>query len=139
MNTLIVSSKPYKQNWVMLHDPMRLQPFLEMNQPKRVYFPFWSWKIPQEIIKNFECICFHTGRLPEDAGGSPIQNLIRRGDAHTELNAIRINDKIDGGEILEKRPICLNGSLEEILIRISDKIEDMINVQENNRQQNSKL
>ena len=133
MKSLIITNKKYKNDWIELSDPRQLPKFLEINRPERLYFPFWSWKIHYEITERFLCIGFHVGKLPEDEGGSPIQNLIRRGDSHTDLNAFLINDEIDGGKVIDKRTVCLNGSLEEILIRIGYEIEDMINVRENNK------
>ena len=44
--------------------------------PKYIFFPHWSWLIPNEIYENYECILFHMTDLPYGRGGSPLQNLI---------------------------------------------------------------
>ena len=51
---------------------------LKKINPKYIFFPHWSHKVPQIILDNFECVCFHTAPLPYGRGGSPIQNLIQK-------------------------------------------------------------
>ena len=46
--------------------------------------------MPSEIIRNYECICFHETDLPFGRGGSPIQNLIVRGFKTTKISAIKM-------------------------------------------------
>src|SRR5690349_23344827 len=47
--------------------------------PRYLFFLHWSWKVPTEIVKEFECVCFHMTDVPYGRGGSPLQNLILRG------------------------------------------------------------
>ena len=96
--------------------------FLKKNKIKYIFFPHWSYKIPKIIYKNFECIIFHTGNLPNHRGGSPIQNLIIRGFKHSYLNALKAESKLDAGPIYIKKKISLAGSVDEIFLRISKKI-----------------
>ena len=108
--------------------------FLRIKRADYIFFPFWSWKIPVEITSQFKCIGFHTGNLPEQAGGSPIQNLIRLGEKKSYVNAILLNDQIDGGEVIMRKEVSLEGDLEEILIRISGIIAEMMDeIQKNHR------
>lgn len=37
---------------------------LKVLNPLFVFFPHWSWIIPQEIYDNFECVVFHMTDLP---------------------------------------------------------------------------
>jgi len=94
--------------------------------PTKIFFPHWSYRVPDKILKKFECICFHTAPLPYGRGGSPIQNLIIRKFKKAPLCAIKMTNKIDSGPIYSKKNISLNGSLNEIFERISNAILFMI-------------
>lgn len=94
--------------------------------PTKIFFPHWSYKVPNKILKKYECICFHTAPLPYGRGGSPIQNLIIRKFKKAPVCAIKMTSKIDSGPIYLKKYISLNGSLNEIFERISDAILFMI-------------
>ena len=99
---------------------------LKKIKPTKIFFPHWSFKVPEEIIKNYECICFHTAPLPFGRGGSPIQNLILRGFLASPVCALKMTDTIDGGPIYLKRNVSLKGNLSEIFNRISNVINTMI-------------
>ena len=99
---------------------------LKKIKPTKIFFPHWSFKVPDEIIKNYECICFHTAPLPFGRGGSPIQNLILRGFLTSPVCALKMTDTIDGGPIYLKRNVSLKGNLSEIFNRISNVINTMI-------------
>jgi methionyl-tRNA formyltransferase len=102
--------------------------------PKYIFFPHWSWKIPINIWKNYECIIFHMTDLPFGRGGSPLQNLIVNGFDKTKISAIRAVKELDVGPIYLKRSLSLQGSAEEIYQRASKMIfEKMIpHIIENN-------
>jgi methionyl-tRNA formyltransferase len=95
-------------------------------QPEFIFFPHWSWLIPDYILKEFECLIFHMTDLPYGRGGSPLQNLIVRGHKETVLSAIRCTNDIDAGPIYLKEILSLSGTAEEILIRASEVTERMI-------------
>lgn len=92
----------------------------------RIFFPHWSYKIPEEIYNNFECIIFHMTDVPFGRGGSPLQNLISRGIYETQISAIKCVEELDAGPVYLKRPLALYGSAEEIFIRANKIIEEMI-------------
>lgn len=94
--------------------------------PRFIFFPHWSWKIPANIFEEFECLIFHMTDLPFGRGGSPLQNLIVRGMRETQLTALRCVADFDAGPIYMKRPLSLFGSAEEILLRASKLTEEMI-------------
>jgi len=95
--------------------------------PRCIFFPHWSWKIPKEIYENYECIVFHMTDLPFGRGGSPLQNLIQRGIYKTKISAIRVVNEIDVGPIYLKRDLNLRGSAAQIYKRASkDIFENMI-------------
>jgi methionyl-tRNA formyltransferase len=94
--------------------------------PNYIFFPHWSWKVPQEIYEEFECVIFHMTDLPFGRGGSPLQNLVVRGISETQLTALQCVSEMDAGPIYMKLPMSLYGTAEEILMRASGLIEKMI-------------
>jgi len=85
--------------------------------PKYIFFLHWSWKVPNEIIDQYECICFHMTDVPYGRGGSPLQNLITRGHTRTKLTALRMTRDFDAGAVYLKEDLSLDGNAEEIYIR----------------------
>ena len=94
--------------------------------PKFIFFPDWSWIVPEKIVENFKCVCFHESDLPKFRGGSPIQNQIIRKIKMTKTSAFLMNDVIDGGDILLKKNLSLEGSIDEIFKRMEENDYDMI-------------
>jgi len=82
--------------------------------------------VPAEIINRFECVCFHETDVPYGRGGSPLQNLIERGNTHTVVAALRMVENFDEGPVYAKRPLSLLGLAEEIYIRTAAIVFDMI-------------
>lgn len=91
-----------------------------------VFIPHWSHIIKEEIYENFECILFHMTDLPYGRGGSPLQNLIIRGHQKTKISALRVTKDIDGGDIYLKKDLYLLGTAQEIFLRATNIIEEMI-------------
>jgi len=122
MNIIIASNRPFPNRTVK--SPEELDLILNKINwvPEYILFPFWSWKVPKEITDKYDCIGFHTG---DTNGGSPIQNLIRQGKEEATLRMFHMNDVIDGGRDICWTQVSLLGSLEEIMIRISDKIWEL--------------
>lgn len=88
--------------------------------PRYVFFPHWSWIIPNDAWKNFECIVFHMTDLPFGRGGSPLQNLLVRGMYKTKVSAIRVVAGLDAGPVYLKRPLNISkGSAEQIFNEVS--------------------
>jgi len=94
--------------------------------PKFIFFPHWSYIIPAEIYENFECVIFHMTDVPFGRGGSPLQNLISKGIYETKISAIKCVKELDAGPVYLKRDFSLWGNAEEIYIKASKIIEDMI-------------
>ena len=85
-----------------------------------LFFPHFSEIIPKAIYSNFLCIGFHTGDLPEDRGGSPIQNKIITGKYKTKVSAFKIEKEIDAGPIYLQEDIDLSeGNIQQILLNLS--------------------
>nr|VFK27781.1 MAG: methionyl-tRNA formyltransferase [Candidatus Kentron sp. MB]VFK30227.1 MAG: methionyl-tRNA formyltransferase [Candidatus Kentron sp. MB]VFK75143.1 MAG: methionyl-tRNA formyltransferase [Candidatus Kentron sp. MB] len=94
--------------------------------PRYLFFPHWSHRIEPEIFTRFECVIFHMTDLPFGRGGSPLQNLIARGIYETKITALRCVEALDAGPVYLKRPLSLHGAAEEIFLRASAIMEDMI-------------
>ena len=91
---------------------------LEDIQPKYIFFPHWSWIIPETIHTKYSCVVFHMTDLPFGRGGSPLQNLLLRGIYQTKISAIRVAKELDGGEIYLKEDLDIStGSADDILKR----------------------
>lgn len=92
--------------------------------PEYIFFPHWSWIIPDNIYNNFNCVVFHMTDLPYGRGGSPLQNLIVRGIENTKISALKVDGGLDTGPIYLKNDLNLYGSAEEIFIRAANMIFD---------------
>ena len=100
--------------------------YLEKISPRYIFFPHWSYVIPEEIFTKFECVIFHMTDVPFGRGGSPLQNLITRGIYETKISALRCVKKLDAGPFYLKKDLCLYGNAEEIFLRAAWIIEKMI-------------
>ncbi|MFA5336866.1 MAG: formyltransferase family protein [Candidatus Omnitrophota bacterium] len=88
-------------------------------KPEYIFFPHWSWIIPEKIYNNFECFAFHMTDLPFGRGGSPLQNLILRGYRKTRISVFRVIKELDAGPIYMKQTFSLQGSARDIYRRAS--------------------
>lgn len=94
--------------------------------PRYIFFLHWSWKVPDAIINNYECVCFHMTDVPYGRGGSPLQNLIIRGHQKTKLTALQMTEEFDAGPVYLKEDLCLGGNAEEIYLRATQLSAKMI-------------
>ena len=92
-----------------------------------LFLPHFSELLPAQIYETYECIGFHTGDLPRDRGGSPIQHKILLGQYTTTVSAFKLGDGIDSGPIYLQEIIDLSqGNLDEILCNLSRICADMM-------------
>lgn len=94
--------------------------------PLYIFLPHWSYYVHSSIYERWEVVVFHMTDLPFGRGGSPLQNLIKRGFKSTYLCAVQCVEQIDAGDIYLKEPLSLYGSAEEIFLRADALIESMI-------------
>ncbi len=100
---------------------------LDFFRPDFIFFPHWSYRIPESIYGKYTCVVFHMTDLPFGRGGSPLQNLIVRGIKETKISAIQVQKEMDAGPVYMKEKLSLEGSAGEIFQRASDIIfEKMI-------------
>ena len=112
--------------WSLCLGSEDLQPMLTRVQPRYVFFPHWSYIVPDNILVSHECVCFHMSDVPFGRGGSPLQNLIARGHNETMLTALRMSTEIDAGPVYFKRPLSLEGSAESIFRRAAHLCVEMM-------------
>lgn len=130
MTYLVLGCKPWNRRvfdevlsrlpgrWHYLDSPSDLTGEL-VNQlaPRYIFFLHWSWKVSDELVDRYECVCFHMTDVPFGRGGSPLQNLIVRGLRETKLTALRMSQHFDAGPVYMKEPLSLEGGAEEIYLR----------------------
>jgi methionyl-tRNA formyltransferase len=97
-----------------------------VDRPRYVFFPHWSYKVPEDVVEKFECIAFHMTDVPFGRGGSPLQNLIVRGHSETKMTALRMTSEFDAGPVYLKKPLSLDGSALEIYERAAGLTAVMI-------------
>ncbi|OHA24450.1 MAG: hypothetical protein A3D50_01475 [Candidatus Taylorbacteria bacterium RIFCSPHIGHO2_02_FULL_44_12] len=116
----------YKKHLVTNPDQLTDQ-WLKTINPEFIFFPHWSWIIPENIYNKYECVVFHTADLPRGRGGSPIQNLIIRGIYKTKVSALQVTGGLDEGPIYAKVPLDISkGSAQEIFQKNSIIVYKMI-------------
>ena len=139
MNYVVAATKPwdrrvfeeriskYPGEWFFVDDPERLTvSWVESLGPRYIFFLSWSWRVPEELVNAYECVCFHMTDVPYGRGGSPLQNLIIRGHRRTKLTALRMLSNFDAGPVYLKEDLSLEGLAEEIYIRASIMAAAMI-------------
>jgi methionyl-tRNA formyltransferase len=139
MKYLVAATKPwnnrtftetisrYPGEWQFIDNPANLTlDWVKSVAPRYIFFLHWSWRVPAEIVNEYECVCFHMTDVPYGRGGSPLQNLIVRGHTHSKVTALRMVEQFDAGPVYLKEDLCLEGSGEEIYIRASKLSARMI-------------
>lgn len=111
--------------WISDRAELTLERLDEL-QPRYVFFPHWSWIVPQAIVEKFECVCLHMTDLPYGRGGSPLQNLIEKGHQKTKLTALRMTTEVDAGPVYRKIDLSLQGSARSIFEDMARKSYELI-------------
>jgi len=119
--------RPLPGRWHYAGSPSDFSSSLvEEVSPRYIFFLHWSWKVPDEIVDAYECVCFHMTDVPFGRGGSPLQNLIVRGLRETRLTALRMTREFDAGPVYMNEPLSLEGGAEEIYLRAARLSAKMI-------------
>jgi methionyl-tRNA formyltransferase len=121
----IIRRYPGNWNFIGTKEELTAERIKEIS-PRFIFFIHWSWKVPIEIVNDWECVCFHMTNVPYGRGGSPLQNLIVRGHSETRLTALRMVEEFDAGPVYFQRDLSLEGSAEEIYIRGAELAGEMI-------------
>jgi len=117
----------YKEKYDCTYTSICDKELIDHINPDWVFFFHWSDIVSKEIFYRHKCVVIHTGRLPKDRGGSPIQNQILNKVTHTRVNAIEMKEQVDSGAIYYSMPLTLQGSLTDIWLSIADITHKLIN------------
>jgi len=121
--------KKLGKQYAIVDSPNKLDRIQESYNSGVVLFPHWSWKISSEILKKFVCIGFHPTDLPFGRGGSPFQNLVRKGIDETVVTSFLISDQMDAGDILHKSAFKMPQTKIDLIIKAyASVIEDQIRI-----------
>ena len=113
--------------WLLVTDPTTLDADLVRSLgPRYIFFPHWSWTVPDDVLAAAECVCFHMTDVPYGRGGSPLQNLIVRGHTETKVSALRMVSELDAGPVYMKRDLSLEGAAHEVYVRCAGAVFDMM-------------
>ena len=119
-------------------DPLFLQRTLGHYRPyeiRYIFFLNWSQMVPKIVTDRWECINFHSSRLPFGRGGGPIENLIKLGYTETVITAHRMVEEVDAGPIYCRSDqfgmgrdgeVSLAGTKPEILARFVEPVATMM-------------
>ena len=88
INTFLENRSYLNGNWLIVTNTDDLLRALSVTQPRYIFFPHWSELVPAELTQMYDCVCFHMTDVPFGRGGSPLQNLIKRGFKVTKLTAL---------------------------------------------------
>jgi methionyl-tRNA formyltransferase len=95
------------------------------------FYVGWSWKVAPTILERTECVCLHPSPLPKYRGGSPLQHQIINGEKESAVALFKMTNDMDAGPIYSQRPFALDGTMKDILERITflglDMIGDLLN------------
>jgi len=94
--------------------------------PSWIFFFHWSDIVSSQVHANNRCVVIHTGNLPRNRGGSPLQNQIMEGIVDSRVNAIQMVEEVDAGDVYCSLPITLQGNLTDIWMAISQRAYDLI-------------
>lgn len=135
---LVAGAKPWNQRvfnevisrfsgqWFYIDGPDRLTDLVGQVRPSIIFFLHWSWRVPDELVSQYPCVCFHMADVPYGRGGSPLQNLIVRGHRQTKLSALKMVAELDAGPVYLKQDLSLEGGAEEVYIRATYLAAEMI-------------
>lgn len=116
----LIKNNPQEEIFLITEKSELTKAFLDDYRPRYVFFPHWSWIIPEEVYSNYQCVVFHMTDLPFGRGGSPLQNLLVRGIYKSKISAIRVDSGVDTGPVYFKEPVDISeGNANQIFINIS--------------------
>lgn len=102
-------------------DKMAVPRIVEEEKLDIALFYGWSWIVPEDVTKKIDCLCLHPSLLPKYRGGCPLQHQIINGEAKGGLTIFRMNEVLDGGDILAQRKFSLDGTLAEVFDRVTEQ------------------
>lgn len=105
-----------QKNNISVHQPEKLDSetisLVKKLSPEIIVVAAYGKIIPQSIldIPKLGCLNIHASLLPKYRGASPIQNALLTGDSETGVTIIKMNEKIDEGDIIAREKISIEDS-----------------------------
>lgn len=118
--TKLKQNKKKKQEFYFYYSKTGLNRKIKNINPDYILFYGWSWFINKKIFTKYNCLMLHPSPLPKFRGGSPLQNQIIRNVKKSAVTIFKINEVLDGGDILYQSNLSLKGSLSDIFKRMSE-------------------
>ncbi len=83
--------------------------------------------LPKPVLDHAPCVNLHASILPQYRGASPIQQSLLNGDSETGVTAMRMEEGLDTGPILEIRrlPIAPDETAGSLFRRLTDLAAEM--------------
>ena len=104
----------------LVNTQVDLEKYAKKVNPDWIFFFHWSEIVDKIFYNEYKCVVIHTGILPKDRGGSPIQNQILDGRKITNVNALVMQDPVDSGHVYCSEQITLQGNLNDIWDSIAE-------------------
>ena len=76
-------------------------------KPNIILWYGWSWILPPNIVKEYNCVALHPSPLPKYRGGSPLQNQIINGETISAITLFKMEEGLDNGDVIKQLPPCL--------------------------------
>lgn len=102
-------------DWLFVQDKDEMLAALRTHEFDLIFCVGWSWIVPKRIVENYVVFGIHPSDLPKYAGGSPLQHQILDGLTETKCTLFRLRPELDSGETIDKEPMSLEGTMEDVL------------------------
>lgn len=106
----IMSPTPVRQ-WALDHNIPTYTPLNKTEvaqsvddiKPDLIVVVAYGMILPAEVVDNYLCVNGHASLLPDYRGASPIHSALLNGDMQTGTTLIKMNAKMDEGDMLKKK------------------------------------
>ena len=89
-------------------------------KPNIILWYGWSWILPPNIVKEYNCVALHPSPLPKYRGGSPLQNQIINGETISAITLFKMEEGLDNGDVIKQLPLSLQGNIDDIFNRMTE-------------------
>ena len=111
----------HKINFVIIKTQKEFNKKIKYINPALIFFVGWSWIVEKNIVNKYKCVCLHPSSLPKYRGGSPLQHQIINNEKESAVTFFVMNEFLDKGPIVWQGKFSLEGNLNEIYFRITQK------------------
>lgn len=102
------------------NDTNAIYKILKKEKADLVCFFSWSYIVREPILSEFICLCLHPSLVPQNRGGTPIQNQIIAGVKDSGVSLFRMVKDIDAGPVYKQTTMSLLGDIDSIFNRMVD-------------------